>query len=130
MEAQPTGCASFNPPPPMLEPLAGTLAYEVFSIGILGSGFIAIPILATCVGCIFGELFDWNFGLDKTLRQAPQFYGTIILTLFLGFILNLFGIDPIQSLILAAIVYGVTAPIFIGMILLICNNYGIFTAKF
>lgn len=105
-----------------LKPLAGNLAYLIFSIGVLGVGFIAVPVLAGCVGYIFAELFNWNKGLDKKFNEAPEFYTMILLSLVLGFFINLFGIDPIRSLIVTAIIYGITAPVFIAMILHICNN--------
>lgn len=108
-----------------LKPLAGNLAYLIFSIGILGVGFIAIPVLAGCVGYIFAELFHWNKGLDKKFNEAPEFYTMIVLSMTLGFFINFFGIDPIGSLIVTAIVYGITAPIFIALILHICNNKAI-----
>lgn len=105
-----------------LKPIAGDLAYVIFSLGVLGSGFIATPVLAACIGYICGELFNWKVGLDKKLKEAPEFYGIIFVSLSIGFLLNLFDIDPIKSLVLTAIVYGVTAPVFIAMILHICNN--------
>lgn len=105
-----------------LKPLAGNLAYLIFAVGILGVGFIALPVLGGCVGYIFAELFDWKKGLDKKLNKAPEFYMMIILSLALGFFINVFGIDPIKSLIVTAIVYGITAPIFIAIIIHICNN--------
>lgn len=108
-----------------LKPLAGDLAYFIFSMGVLGVGFIAVPVLAGCVGYIFAELFNWKKGLDKKFNGAPEFYTMIILVMILGFSINLFGIDPIRSLIITAIVYGITAPIFIAMILHICNNKAI-----
>lgn len=108
-----------------LKPLAGDLAYLVFTIGVLGVGFIAVPVLAGCVGYIFAEFFDWKMGLDKKFNEAPEFYAMIILSLAIGYSINLFGIDPIRSLIVTAIVYGITAPIFIAMIIHICNNKAI-----
>lgn len=108
-----------------LKPLAGDLAYLIFSVGVLGVGFIAVPVLAGCVGYIFAELFNWKKGLDKKFNEASEFYTMIVLSMVLGFSINVFGIDPIQSLIITAIVYGITAPIFIAMILHICNNKAI-----
>jgi NRAMP (natural resistance-associated macrophage protein)-like metal ion transporter len=105
-----------------LKPLAGHLAYHIFSIGILGVGFIAVPVLAGCIGYVLAELFNWKKGLDKRFHEAPEFYTMIVLSLSLGFFINFFHIDPIQSLIVTAIVYGITAPIFIAIILHICNN--------
>lgn len=112
-----------------LKPLAGELAYLIFSVGVLGVGLIAVPVLAGCIGYIFAELFNWRKGLDKKFNEAPEFYTMIILALSLGFFINLFGIDPIKSLIITAIVYGITAPIFIAVILHICNNKEIMGKK-
>ena len=77
-----------------LKPLAGDLAYLVFTIGVLGVGFIAVPVLAGCVGYIFAEFFDWKMGLDKKFNEAPEFYAMIILSLAIGYSINLFGITP------------------------------------
>lgn len=108
-----------------LKPLAGELAYLIFTIGVLGVGFIALPVLGACVGYIFAELFNWKKGLDKKFNEAPEFYSMIVLSLAMGFFINFFGIDPIRSLIVTAIVYGMTAPIFIAIILHICNTKAI-----
>lgn len=105
-----------------LKPLAGNFAYEIFSFGVLASGIIANSVLAACIGYICGELFNIDFGLDKRFFEAPKFYAIIFISLGLGFVLNLFNIDPIKSLILTAIIYGFTAPIFIAFILHMCNS--------
>lgn len=105
-----------------LKPLAGELAYLLFSMGIIGVGMLSVPILAACNAYILAETFHWNHGLNKKPQEAPEFYLTILGSLILGLLINVFNIDPIKSLILTAIVYGVTAPILIGLILHICNN--------
>ncbi|MBA3721206.1 MAG: Nramp family divalent metal transporter [Parachlamydiaceae bacterium] len=105
-----------------LKPLAGEFAYIIFSIGILGLGFLSIPILAGCIGYIFSETFNWKKGLDKKLFEAKSFYIVIILSVLLGVLLNVFGIDPIKSLIVTAIIYGMITPFVIMIILHICNS--------
>lgn len=105
-----------------LEPLAGEFAYIIFSIGVLGVGFLSIPVLAGCIGYMGAELFDWRSGLDKKWKEAKRFYATIIGSLLIGLIINLFGIDPIKSLIFTAVVYGVITPFLIAIILHICNS--------
>lgn len=105
-----------------LQPLAGDFAFILFTIGILGVGLIAIPVLAGTIGFIFSELFSWKRGLDKKFSEAKQFYTVIIVSLLVSLIVNFFDVDPIKTLILTATLYGLIAPFIIGLILLICNN--------
>lgn len=108
-----------------LEPLAGEAAYLIFSLGVLGVGFLSIPVLAACIGYLFAEIFGWKRGLDKKPWQAKKFFGCILGSLILGFAINLFGIDPVQSLIVTAVIYGLITPFLIGSILVVCNNKAI-----
>lgn len=105
-----------------LKPLAGDLAYLLFAIGILGTGLIAIPVLSGSLSYIFAETFGWEQGLDKKFHEARGFYTVIAISLLLGLSLNYIGITPIQALIYTAILYGITAPVLIAMILHISNN--------
>jgi NRAMP (natural resistance-associated macrophage protein)-like metal ion transporter len=105
-----------------LHPIAGNFAYLLFSIGIIGTGFIAIPVLSGSLSYIFCETFGWKEGLDNKFNEAKPFYMIIIVSLLLGLSLNYIGISPIQALIYSAILYGLTAPVLIGIILHICNN--------
>jgi Mn2+/Fe2+ NRAMP family transporter len=105
-----------------LKPLAGNLAYLLFAIGIIGTGLIAIPVLSGSISYIITETFGWEQGLDKKFHEAKAFYGIIAISLILGLSLNYIGITPIQSLIYTAILYGLTAPVLIAMILHISNN--------
>ena len=105
-----------------LRPLAGDLAYILFAIGILGTGLLAIPVLSGALSYIFCETFGWQEGLDKKFQEAKPFYIIISLSLILGLSLNYVGITPIQALIYSAILYGITAPVIIAIILHICNN--------
>lgn len=105
-----------------LRPLAGDAAYLLFSIGIIGTGLIAIPVLSGSLSYMISEIFDWEQGLDKKFHEAKAFYTIIIICLILGLSLHYLGISPIQALIYTAVLYGCTAPILIAIILHISNN--------
>ena len=105
-----------------LEPLAGPITYLLFALGVLGTGFLAIPVLGGSLSYILAETFNWKEGLDKKFHEAKGFYLTIIVSLIIGLSLDFFNISPIQALIYTAILYGITAPVMIAIILHICNN--------
>jgi NRAMP (natural resistance-associated macrophage protein)-like metal ion transporter len=105
-----------------LEPLAGKFAYLLFALGVLGTGFLAIPVLAGSLSYIMAETFGWEEGLDKKFSQAKGFYITIIISLLIGLSLDFFGISPMQALLYTAILYGLTAPVMIVIVIHICNN--------
>jgi NRAMP (natural resistance-associated macrophage protein)-like metal ion transporter len=105
-----------------LKPLAGDFAYFLFALGVLGTGFIAIPVLAGSLSYMLAETFNWQEGLDKKFQEAKGFYITILISLFIGLMINAFGWNPIIALIYAAVLYGITAPVLIFLILHICNN--------
>ena len=105
-----------------LKPLAGNFAYLLFAAGIVGTGLLAIPVLSGCLSYIITETFGWEQGLDKKFHEAKAFYVIIAISLILGLSLNYIGISPIQGLIYAAILYGLTAPVLIAIILHISNN--------
>jgi len=105
-----------------LKPLAGDLAYLLFAFGVIGTGLIAIPVLSGSISYIITETFGWEQGLDKKFHEAKGFYIIIAISLLLGLSLNYIGITPIQSLIYTAILYGMTAPVLIAIILHISNN--------
>jgi NRAMP (natural resistance-associated macrophage protein)-like metal ion transporter len=105
-----------------LKPLAGNLAYLLFAVGVIGTGLIAIPVLSGSLSYIFSETFGWEEGLDKKFHEAKGFYIIIAISLLLGLSLNYVGISPVKALIYTAILYGVTAPVLIAIILHISNN--------
>ena len=105
-----------------LEPLAGKLSYLLFALGIIGTGLLAIPVLTGCLSYMLSETFNWNGDLDKKYYQAKPFYWVIIISLLLGLAINYIGINPIQALLYTAILYGVTSPVLIALILHISNN--------
>ena len=105
-----------------LKPLAGNSAYLLFAIGVIGTGLLAIPVLAGSVSYMIAETFGWKEGLNTKWHQAKGFYIILAISIIIGFAINLLGVDPIKALIFTAIAYGVTAPILIAIIMHICNN--------
>jgi len=105
-----------------LEPLTGKFTYLLFALGVIGTGFLAIPVLAGSLSYILAETFNWKQGLDKKFHEAKRFYITLIISLIVGLSLDFLGISPIQALIYTAILYGLTAPVMIAIIMHIGNN--------
>jgi NRAMP (natural resistance-associated macrophage protein)-like metal ion transporter len=105
-----------------LKPLAGNFAYLLFATGVIGTGLIAIPVLSGSISYIITETFGWEQGLDKKFHEAKAFYIVIAISLLLGLSLNYIGISPVKALIYTAILYGLTAPVLIAIILHISNN--------
>lgn len=105
-----------------LKPLAGNSAYLLFAVGVIATGLIAIPVLSGSLSYMFTETFGWEQGLDKKFHEAKGFYIIIAISLILGLGLNYIGVSPINALIYTAILYGITAPVLIALILLISNN--------
>jgi NRAMP (natural resistance-associated macrophage protein)-like metal ion transporter len=105
-----------------LKPLAGEFAYLLFAVGTIGIGFLAIPVLSGSISYIISETFGWEQGLNKKFHEAKAFYIVIAISLILGLLMNYMGISPIKALIYSAILYGLTAPVLIAIILHIANN--------
>jgi len=105
-----------------LEPLAGDSAYLLFAVGVIGTGFLAIPVLSGSLSYIISETFDWELGLDKKFHEAKAFYIVIALSLLIGLMINYIGISPVQALIYTALFYGVTSPVMVAIVLHIANN--------
>ena len=105
-----------------LESLAGKLSYLLFSLGVIGTGLLAVPVLTGCLSYMLSETFNWKSGLDKKFYEAKPFYAVIIISLLIGLAMNLLGMNPIKALIYTAILYGVSSPVLIGVILHISNN--------
>lgn len=105
-----------------LEPFAGSFASLLFTLGIVGTGLLAVPVLAGSAAYAIAEAFDWNEGLGKTFIHAKAFYLVIILATTVGAIVNMSPINPITMLYYAAILNGLLAPPLMILILLIGNN--------
>lgn len=105
-----------------LRPIAGDQAYLLFALGIIGTGMLAIPVLAGSASYAMSESFGWDHGLGRTLKQASAFYGIIIFSMAIGFLINFIGFDPIKALIYSAIINGLVAPIILVLIVLMSSN--------
>ena len=99
-----------------LRPLAGDAAGLLFALGILGTGLLAVPVLAGASAYAVAELLEWPEGLERKPRQAKAFYGVIAASMLVGVGLNLIGIDPMHALFLAAITNGLAAPLLLLLI--------------
>lgn len=105
-----------------LRPLAGDKAYLLFALGIIGTGLLAVPVLAGSASYALSESLKWKHGLYRKLREAYSFYGVIILSMIIGLLINFSGIDPIKALIYAAVANGMIAPIILILIIQISSN--------
>jgi Mn2+/Fe2+ NRAMP family transporter len=94
----------------------------LFALGVIGTGLIAIPVLSGSLSFIAAETFGWELGLDKKFHEARSFYMIIALSLLVGLCMNYIGLSPVKALVYTAILYGLTAPVMIGIILHIANN--------
>lgn len=105
-----------------LQPLAGDFAYHIFALGVLGLGMLSIPVLSVCIGYILAEIFYFKKELDRKFVEAKGFYVIIGSSLVIAGLINFWGIDPIQSLIWTAVLYGLITPVLLAVILYICNQ--------
>ena len=105
-----------------LRPIAGQFAFALFAIGIIGTGLLAVPVLAGSAAYAVSETFDWTEGLDRKPREAKAFYGVIALATLGGVALNFIGIDPMSALYWAAVVNGLLAPPLMVVTMLIARN--------
>jgi NRAMP (natural resistance-associated macrophage protein)-like metal ion transporter len=92
-----------------LKPLAGPFAFVIFALGIIGTGLLAVPVLAGSAAYAVGEALDWDVGLARKARTAKAFYGTIAGAILAGAAMNVSPIDPIKALFWSAVVNGVVA---------------------
>ena len=99
-----------------LQPLAGDAAALLFALGILGTGLLAVPVLAGASAYAVAELMDWPESLERRPQQAKAFYGVIVASLIVGFALNLLNINPMHALFIAAITNGLAAPVLLLLI--------------
>ena len=115
-----------------LRPVAGPFAFVLFAAGIIGTGLLALPVLAGSAGYALGEALRWPVGLERKPYQARGFYAIIALSMLLGLTLVLLRVDPIKALFYSAIINGVTAAPVMLLIMLITSNtriMGEFTVK-
>jgi Mn2+/Fe2+ NRAMP family transporter len=102
-----------------LRPVAGEFAFLVFGLGIVGTGLLAVPVLAGSAAYAVSELFGWKAGLSRGFHEARGFYSIIIAATGIGSAMGFFEIDPIKALVLSAIVNGViSVPIMVVMMMI------------
>ena len=90
-------------------PNAGYLAKLIFSVGIIGLGLLAVPVLSGSAAYAVAEAFDWNASLNMKLKKAHGFYGVITIATIVGLTINFIGIDPLKALVYTAVMNGVAA---------------------
>jgi NRAMP (natural resistance-associated macrophage protein)-like metal ion transporter len=105
-----------------LKPLAGARASLLLALGLIGSGFLAVPILTGSSAYAVTQAFGGRYGFNQKVRQARLFYGVIAISTLVGMLINFVGINPIRALFLAAIINGFLAPPLLVVIMLIANN--------
>ena len=103
-----------------LKPFAGDYAAIVFALGIVGTGLLAVPVLAGSAAYAVGEARRWPVGLDCKPKRAKAFYGTIVAATAIGALMNFTPIDPIRALVWAAIINGVVSVPVMAVMMLVC----------
>jgi NRAMP (natural resistance-associated macrophage protein)-like metal ion transporter len=105
-----------------LRPLAGDAASLLLALGLIGSGFLAVPILTGSAAFGVAEAFGWRRGLDEKPWRARPFYAVIVIATLVGMAINFLGINPIAALFWSAVINGFLAPPLLVLILLLANN--------
>ena len=106
-----------------LRPLAGRFAFLLFTFGIIGTGLLALPVLAGSAAYAVSETFQWEASLEATANQDKRFYATLAAAIVIGLLLNFVGLDPIKALFLSAVLNGVVAvPVMVMMMILTMNR--------
>ena len=105
-----------------LRPIAGNFTFLLFSLGIIGTGLLAIPVLAGSAAYAVAETFRWKGGLDLKLYAARRFYGIVALATLGGALLSLTKLDPMKALFWSAVINGMVAPPIMLVMMLLARN--------
>ena len=105
-----------------LRPLAGDLAGIVFAIGMIGTGLLAVPVLAGASAYAVSETFGWREGLDERWRRARPFYGVVAIATIVGLVIPFSGVKPIDALFFTSVLNGIAAPPLLVVIMLAARN--------
>ena len=105
-----------------LEPLAGSAAKYLFAVGLIGVGFLAVPVLTGSAAYAVAETFGWECRLDDKPREAKHFYTVIAASTLVGMLINFVGINPMSALFWTAIINGLISPPLLVIIMLVSNN--------
>ena len=106
-----------------LRPLAGSLAYFLYTAGLIGVGLLAIPTLTGSAAYAFAETFNWKEGLDKSFKGARAFYAVLIVSTCVGIAMDFLDINPVKALFWTAVINGVLAPfLLVGILYVACDR--------
>jgi Mn2+/Fe2+ NRAMP family transporter len=105
-----------------LRPVAGVLTFAVFAAGIIGTGLLAVPVLAGASAYALSEAFSWREGLDRQLLQAKSFYATIAVATLAGVAMNFTALNPVRALYWSAVLNGLLAAPLMTVMMLIASN--------
>ena len=108
-----------------LKPIAGPFAFLVFAFGIIGTGLLALPVLAGSAAYAVGEAFGWHVGLARKWRRAPRFNAALAVAFVLGAVLNFVHLDPIKALFWSAVINGVVAVPLMVLIMNMASRKGV-----
>lgn len=108
-----------------LKPFAGDAAFVIFALGIIGTGMLAIPVLAGSASYAVSEAFGWRAGLNQKIKKALGFYAVIIIATVIGVLTSFFPISPFRMLYYTAVLNGMISPILLFFIIKIANNKSI-----
>jgi NRAMP (natural resistance-associated macrophage protein)-like metal ion transporter len=117
-----TGVATAQQAAEALRPLAGPFAFVLFALGMIGTGLLAIPVLTASAAYAVKEFFGFRGGLSETPKSRPTFYGLIVIALIGGLLMSILNIDPIQALVVTAIINGLVAPPILVLIALLARD--------
>jgi NRAMP (natural resistance-associated macrophage protein)-like metal ion transporter len=112
-----------------LRPLAGDAAALLLAIGLIGSGFLAVPVLTGSSAYAVSEIFGWKEGLAQKARDARGFYGVIVAGTAVGMLFNFIGINPIDALFWTAVLNGFLAPPLLVLVMLVANDPGVMGSR-
>jgi NRAMP (natural resistance-associated macrophage protein)-like metal ion transporter len=105
-----------------LQPLAGKFAFLLFAIGIIGTGLLAVPVLAGSAAYAVAETFQWRASLECKPREAPKFYAVIVAATIIGICLTFFGLNPIRALYWSAVINGIVSVPLMFVLMLMSRN--------
>ncbi len=105
-----------------LRPVAGDFASVIFAIGMIGAGFLAVPILSGASAYAVSETFGWREGLNEDWRRAKPFYGVVAVATLVGLVIPFTGVKPIDALFFTSILNGIAAPFLLVVIMLAARN--------
>jgi len=111
-----------------LQPVAGRFAFALFALGIVGTGLLAVPVLAGSAAYAVSEVYGWRAGLSRRFQDARGFYAIIVAATVLGTLLSVFQADPIAALVWSAVINGVIAVPVMAIMLLIGRSQALMGA--